>query len=234
MKKKLEVCIDNSNGIGACVIGKVDRIELCSSLTEGGLTPSVELMQEASLLKIPVRVMIRPKSESFHYSSSDIKSMCNDIDIVRSFGFEGVVFGATKNDDRLDQLSLKILCDYATGLKKTLHRAIDSISDPIGAVDLAVDLGFDFILSSGGAENAEKGLSVLKEMYKRANGNIEIMPGSGVNISNAKKIAFEGGFKWLHSSCSSQIQINSKQEQIENYSSYTDSKKIINLRNAIN
>ena len=234
MKKKLEVCIDNSNGIEACVIGKVDRIELCSSLTEGGLTPSVELMREASLLKIPVRVMIRPKSDSFHYSSSDIQSMCNDIDIVRSFGFEGVVFGATKNDDRLDQLSLKILCDHATGLKKTLHRAIDSISDPIGAVDLAVDLGFDFILSSGGAENAEKGLSVLKEMNKRANGNIEIMPGSGVNISNVKKIAFEGGFKWFHSSCSSQIQNNSKQEQIETYASYTDSKKIISLRNAIN
>ena len=234
MKKKLEVCIDNSNGIGACVIGKVDRIELCSSLTEGGLTPSVELMREASLLKIPVRVMIRPESDSFHYSSSDIQRMCNDIDIVRSFGFEGVVFGATKNDDRLDQLSLKKLCDHAAGLKKTLHRAIDSISDPIGAVDLAVDLGFDFILSSGGAENAEKGLSVLKEMNKRANGNIEIMPGSGVNISNAKKIAFEGGFKWFHSSCSSQIQNNSKQEQIETYSSYTDSKKIISLRNAIN
>ena len=71
-------------------------------------------------------------------------------------------------------------------------------------------------------------------MNKRANGNIEIMPGSGVNISNAKKIAFEGGFKWLHSSCSSQIQNNSKQEQIETYSSYTDSKKIISLRNAIN
>ena len=118
MKKKLEVCIDNSNGIEACVIGKVDRIELCSSLINGGLTPSLQLMREASLLKIPVRVMIRPKSDNFQYSSTDLERMCNDIDIVRSFGFEGVVFGATKNDDRLDQLSLKILCIMQLALRK--------------------------------------------------------------------------------------------------------------------
>ena len=138
MIKKLEVCIDNSNGIKACIHDKADRIELCSSLVKGGLTPSIELMHETSLLKIPVRVMIRPKSDNFHYSSSDIERICNDIDIVRSFGFEGVVLGAIINDDRLDQLLLKKLCNHATGLKKTLHRAIDTISDPVKAVDIAV------------------------------------------------------------------------------------------------
>ena len=127
MKKKLEVCIDNSNGIEACVIGKVDRIELCSSLTEGGLTPSVELMREASLLKIPVRVMIRPKRESFHYSSSEIQSMCNDIDIVRSFGFEGVVFGATKNDiSRSEALFDAKRADLSSTILNLIYRSVVS------------------------------------------------------------------------------------------------------------
>ena len=226
MKTKIEICIDDLNGIEACVIGKADRIELCSSLEEGGLTPSIELMQQASSCKLPIRVMIRPQSDSFHYSSSEVERMCNDIDIVRSFGFEGVVFGATLNDNRLDQELLKLLCEHATGLKKTLHRAIDSISDPLSAVD--------FILSSGGAKDAEQGLKVLKKMSERANGDIEIMPGSGINILNAKKIALEGCFKWIHSSCSSRIQNSSLEGSFKTLRSYTDSKKIISLRDAVN
>ena len=224
MATKLEVCIDNLAGLEACIEGNADRIELCSSLIQGGLTPTVELMKQASESKIPLRIMVRPKSGNFHYSSSDLDQMKKDIDMAHSFGFEGVVFGATLSNGCIDQAILEKLVEHASELKKTLHRAIDTISKPVSAVKIATDLGFDCILSSGGAKTAHDGLSVLKEMHTKALGKIEIMPGSGVNPENAQKIAMSSNFNWIHSSCSGTF---------EN-SSFTDSNKIISIKNEIN
>ena len=224
MATKLEVCIDNLAGLEACIEGNADRIELCSSLIQGGLTPTVELMKQASESKIPLRVMVRPKSGNFHYSPSDLDQMKKDIDMAHSFGFEGVVFGATLSNGCIDQAILEKLVEHASELKKTLHRAIDTISKPVSAVKIATDLGFDCILSSGGAKTAHDGLSVLKEMHTKALGKIEIMPGSGVNPENAQKIAMSSNFNWIHSSCSGTF---------EN-SSFTDSNKIISIKNEIN
>ena len=224
MKTKLEVCIDNLAGLDACIKGNTDRIELCSSLIHGGLTPETDLMKHASNVAIPVRMMIRPKSGNFHYSSTDLKQMKNDIDMARSFGFEGVVFGAILVNGSIDQTFLEKLVTHAFGLKKTLHRAIDAISDPVGAVNTAINLGFDCILSSGGFDTANEGLLVLKEMHSMALGKIEIMPGSGVNPENAQKIAKSSNFNWLHSSCSSLLENRP----------FTDANKIISIKNEIN
>ena len=224
MATKLEVCIDNLAGLEACIEGNADRIELCSSLIQGGLTPTVELMKQASESKIPLRIMVRPKSGNFHYSPSDLDQMKKDIDMAHSFGFEGVVFGATLSNGCIDQAILEKLVEHASELKKTLHRAIDTLSKPVSAVKIATDLGFDCILSSGGAKTAQDGLSVLKEMHTKALGKIEIMPGSGVNPENAQKIAMSSNFNWIHSSCSGTF---------EN-SSFTDSNKIISIKNEIN
>ena len=224
MITKLEVCIDNLAGLEACIKGNADRIELCSSLIHGGLTPETDLMKHASNAKIPVRVMVRPKSGNFHYSSQDLRQMKDDIDMARSFGFEGVVFGATLVNGSIDQTFLEKLIIHSFGLKKTLHRAIDTISDPVGAVNIAINLGFDCILSSGGFDTANEGLLVLKEMHSIALGKIEIMPGSGINSENAQKIAKSSNFNWLHSSCSSLL---------EN-SPFTDANKIISIKNEIN
>ena len=224
METKLEVCIDNLAGLEACIKGNADRIELCSSLIHGGLTPETNLMRQASNVAIPVRMMIRPKSGNFHYSSTDLKQMKNDIDMARSFGFEGVVFGAILVNGSIDQTFLEKLVTHAFGLKKTLHRAIDTISDPVGAVNTAINLGFDCILSSGGFDKANEGLLVLKEMHSMALGKIEIMPGSGVNPENAQKIAKSSNFNWLHSSCSSLLENRP----------FTDANKIISIKNEIN
>ena len=224
MITKLEVCIDNLAGLEACIKGNADRIELCSSLIHGGLTPETDLMKHASNAKIPVRVMVRPKSGNFHYSSRDLRQMKDDIDMARSFGFEGVVFGATLVNGSIDQTFLEKLVTHAFGLKKTLHRAIDAISDPVGAVNTAINLGFDCILSSGGFDKANEGLLVLKEMHSMALGKIEIMPGSGVNPENAQKIAKSSNFNWLHSSCSSLLENRP----------FTDANKIISIKNEIN
>ena len=224
MSTKLEVCIDNIAGLEACIEGNADRIELCSFLTHGGLTPTIGLIKQASDSKIPLRIMVRPKSGNFHYSSSDLNQMKNDIDMARYFDFEGVVFGATLVNGEIDQAFLEKLVEHAFGLKKTLHRAIDSISHTVGAVEIATSLGFDCILSSGGAKTANDGLSVLKEMHSKALGKIEIMPGSGINPENAQKITLSSNFNWIHSSCSS----------IFENSPFTDSNKMISIKNEIN
>ena len=224
MKTKLEVCIDNLAGLDACIKGNADRIELCSSLIHGGLTPETDLMRHASNAAIPVRMMVRPKSGSFHYSSQDLRQMKDDIDMARAFGFEGVVFGATLVNGSIDKNFLEELITHALGLKKTLHRAIDTLSDPVGAVNIAINLGFDCILSSGGFDKANEGLLVLKEMHSIALGKIEIMPGSGVNPKNAQKIAKSSNYNWIHSSCSS----------LHENRSFTDANKIISIKNEIN
>ena len=113
MKTKLEVCIDNLAGLEACVKGNADRIELCSSLIHGGLTPKTDLMRNASNASIPVRMMVRSKKGNFHYSSQDLRQMKDDINMARSFGFEGVVFGATLVNGSIDQNFLEKLIKHA-------------------------------------------------------------------------------------------------------------------------
>ena len=237
MKTKLEVCIDSANGIEACLTGKADRIELCSSLHLGGLTPSIELMRLAANCTLPVHAMIRPKGGDFHFSYLDMLQMLADIDSARLAGLEGVVLGVTMKNGRIDEKALKILSDRASGMGKTLHRVVDSISNPVDAIEIAIGLGFDCILSSGGAEIAINGLRVLNKMQDKADGRIEIMPGSGINASNVEEIISNFKPNWVHSSCSSQFQNREELNELEfekNLTSFIDSKKIISLKNAIN
>ena len=119
MTSKLEVCIDSISGLEACINGKADRIELCSSLENGGLTPSDALMKLASETRIPCRVMIRPKKGSFVYSTEDLHQMIIDINKARSYNLEGVVFGATLKSGELDQMLLKELISHSHVFDKT-------------------------------------------------------------------------------------------------------------------
>jgi len=224
MTSKLEVCIDSISGLEACVNGNADRIELCSSLKYGGLTPSDELMKYASKINIPARVMIRPKKGNFVYSDEDLNQMLDDIDKARSYNLDGIVFGATLPNGELDEVFLKELISHSHGFKKTLHRAVDTIPNTIEAVEVAINLGFDTILSSGGSQTAIEGLEVLKAMLKKASGRIEIMPGSGINSQNIKAILTDCDFGWLHSSCS----IFSQNVKT------TDTQTIKEIKNAIN
>ena len=114
--------------------------------------------------------------------------MQSDIDMVRSFNIDGVVFCATLSNGSLDQDLLEELISYSVGFKKTLHRAVDTMPKTKDSVQIGIQLGFDTILSSGGKNTALEGLSVLSEMHKLASGKINIMPGSGVNSKSVKKI----------------------------------------------
>jgi len=200
----LEVCVDDLSGLEAAIEGGADRIELCSALALGGLTPSVGLMEIAATFDIPCNAMIRPRAGDFVYGDEELDIMLADIQAARNAGLAGVVLGASLSDGRLDRMVLDTLVKTATGLDLTLHRAFDLAPDIPSAVEIAAKLGFSRILTSGGAETAIKGMDGLKQALDAASGRISIMPGSGISVDNAAQF-LKLGVSEIHASCSSPV-----------------------------
>lgn len=199
----LEVCIDDAAGLAAAIAGGADRIELCSALALGGLTPTPGLIELARGCPVPVYAMIRPRAGDFVFGPADLSSMQADIDHVADAGLDGVVLGASRADGRLDETVLSTLCERAGGLGMTLHRAFDLVPDFIEGVDCAIDLGFERILTSGGRPTAIEGLDALEEIVDHARGRIAIMPGSGVKPGNVAELLRRLAVREVHASGSS-------------------------------
>ena len=201
MKPELEVCIDNLESLHLAVEGGADRIELCSSLALGGLTPSFGFMKKAAQLSsIPVYAMIRPRQGDFIFDAEDIECMLEDIEAASIAGLTGVVLGVTKSDGSLDMNTLEKLTQKAKSLNlgMTLHRAIDVSPDYKLALEQAIQLGFERVLTSGLAPTAESGLAVLEDMVQLAKGRIDIMAGAGVNAENASLLLQSSKVNALH------------------------------------
>ena len=198
----LEVCVDTIEGAWIAAENGADRIELCTALSEGGLTPSAGFMTAASRLPVPVFAMIRPRSGGFQYSDAEKALMLRDIQTAEQAGLAGIAIGATSEQHELDSRFLSTAL-AGTKLPATLHRAFDTLRDPLAGVEEAVSLGFERILTSGQAEKAEQGLDVLESVASRASGRISIMAGSGVSEENAARILKVSAVNELHASCSS-------------------------------
>ena len=198
----LEVCVEDAAGLRAAVDGGADRIELCSALSVGGLTPSPGLMALAGKVDIPVYAMIRPRPGDFVFDAGDIDVMRVEIDAAQSAGLAGVVLGASRPDGSLDSETLRVLVDHAHGLGLTLHRAFDLVPDFAEAVEIAVDLGFERILTSGGAKRAPDAVDALAAVIADAKGRISIMPGSGVTLETVGGLLSRLSVTEVHSSCS--------------------------------
>ncbi len=199
---QLEVCVDDAAGLAAAIEGGADRIELCSALALGGLTPSAGLMAQASTAPIPVYAMIRPRAGDFVFSETEVAMMGVEIDAARAAGLAGVVLGANLADGRLDMATLQRLAARANGMGLTLHRAFDLTPDFQAALDSAVALGFERILTSGGAKTAPEGLEELVGIVKNAAGRISIMPGSGLTQATVGDLLDRLPVFEVHSSCS--------------------------------
>ena len=198
----LEVCVDTIEGLEAAIRGGADRIELCSALALGGLTPSSGMMTIASSKNIACFAMIRPRAGAFVYRDNELDCMIRDIEVAREAGLEGVVLGASLPDGRLDRKVLERLVRSAGGMKKTLHRAFDLVPNLSDAIELAVDLGFERILTSGRAKTAIDGLDDLKMAVELAAGRINIMPGSGITAKTVGTIIDALKATEVHASCS--------------------------------
>jgi len=200
----LEVCVDDALGLYEAVVGGADRVELCSALALGGLTPSPGLMEIAAGSGVPCYPIIRPRSGSFCFDEAEVSAICADIRAVRAYGLPGVVLGASRSDFRLDVLALEQMIMAAGDMDLTLHRCIDLCPDVTEAVEEAVGLGFSRILTSGGATTAAKGVGRIAQMITVAAGRISIMPGSGVSVETWAALA-PLGVTEVHASCASPL-----------------------------
>ena len=198
---KIEVCVDTPDGIATCNTAGIDRIELCSALGLGGLTPSAGLMRQAGQGAVPAHAMIRPIAGDFVLTDRVLQTMLGDIEAAKQAGLAGIVTGAITGDRKLDVPRLRQLIAAADGLEVTLHRAIDLCADQCDAVSIAVDLGVTRILTSGGATAAVAGRHVIANMVKRAAGQVQIMPGAGVTPANVRQLVIETGVNDVHGSC---------------------------------
>jgi copper homeostasis protein len=202
MTPLLEICVDTLSGLNAAIDGGADRIELCAALSEGGLTPSRGFMALAAETDVPVRAMIRPRGGDFTYSDGELAIMRADIAAAAEANLAGVVFGANQADGALDLAALEDLCRQAQdfGLETALHRSFDLTPDPSVALDAAIALGFDTVLTSGGAASAPEGVARLQALAAQAAGRIEILAGGGVRADTAEGL-LRAGLLSLHASC---------------------------------
>lgn len=197
----LEVCIDNAAGLQACIEEAAHRIELCSALELGGLTPSAGFIRLAAMSSIPVYALIRPRSGDFCFNSREIDIMREDINSAKNAGLAGVVIGISDQHGELNYKAMRQLCVAAGAMNKTLHRVIDTLNNPLDAMEQAIDLGMNHILSSGGAPSVKDGVAILSKMHQQADGRIDIIAGAGLTPALVPMIYEETGITSFHSSC---------------------------------
>jgi len=196
----LEIAVDSITGLDNAVRGGAQRIELCAALDIGGLTPTIGLMAVAAEAPVPVYAMIRPRAGHFVFDAREEEVMLADIQAARSVGLAGVVVGASLTDNRLDTEMLARLIAVAEDLGVTLHRAFDLVPDMDAALEQAVELGFERILSSGGQPKAMDGADVLKRLVEKAGDRLSVMPGSGIRAGNVREIVARSGAREVHAS----------------------------------
>ena len=202
------MCVETVAGLQAAVKGGADRVELCSALSVGGLTPPASLIRVAAAAPLPVHLLARPNAGGFVYGPAEQALIADDIRTASDAGLAGVVIGASTDQRTLDIAVLahwvrhaRMLGD-ARGkpLSMTLHRAFDLVPDAMVALEDSVTLGFDRILTSGCMPHAIDGLATLAALHRRAAGRITILAGSGVSTYTAPAI-LATGIHELHASC---------------------------------
>lgn len=233
----LEVCVDTAAGLRAAHAGGADRIELCAALELGGTTPTAGLMALAAEMGVTARVMIRPRAGDFVFNADDMDMMRADIAAAANLGLEGVVLGANRPDGSLDLDMLRTLVAESQGLRKTLHRAFDLVPDIAEAVEQAVALGFDTILTSGRAASAPAGLDDLILTQSVAAGRITIMAGAGISADNVGAILAAVPVGAIHGSCSTPVEGDSDPARRLGFVSpgrrRTDAKRVATLKTAM-
>ena len=195
-----EACVDNiQDAINAFKKG-ADRIEFCSNLDEDGLTPSnYDLISLKKSISIPVRVMVRPHSNSFNYNDDDLIQMKETIEFCKNQKFDGVVFGCLDDNNELDLKKIKYLADFAKPLNVIIHKAIDLTSSPLNSLKKLLEIdNVNGVLSSGGFETAELGTEVLKKMINISPNEFEIISAGKITNQNFKILHEKIDGKFYH------------------------------------
>lgn len=198
-KPLIELCVEGIDGFLAAQEAGADRVELCASLVEGGLTPSLATIRAAvKAARIPVHVIIRPRGGDFLYSETEFDTMVEDIRALRAEGVSGVVIGCLTPDGRIDEARTKTLVEAAQPMSVTCHRAFDMTADAGEALEALIRCGVARVLTSGQRDTALEGLDILKIANEQAAGRIVIMGCGALDANNIQTVRDGAGLSELH------------------------------------
>ena len=195
----VEVCVDSLESAIAAERGGANRVELCASLVEGGVSPSAGLIATArQRISIGLHVMIRPRAGDFYYGADEFEVMRRDVLMAKQLGAEGVVFGILDADANVDIQRTRALVDLARPLKVTYHRAFDMSADLFRSLEQVTETGADRILTSGGAQTALAGAATLRRLMEQAGKRAVIMACGGINDKNVQAVVEETAVREIH------------------------------------
>lgn len=195
----IEICVEGIDGLAAAQAAGADRVELCASLLEGGLTPSMGVIKQAmAVAMIPFHVIVRPRGGDFLYSELEFLTMLDDVRACRELGVAGVVVGCLTPDGRIDEARMTELTEAARPMKVTCHRAFDMTRDPEEAIEALVRSGVDRVLTSGQRDTALEGIEILKRTHDAAKGRIVIMACGALDESNITEVLARSEADELH------------------------------------
>lgn len=200
MNTMLEVIVTTVEDAIIAEAGGADRLELCVSMDEGGVTPSLgKIKNVISAVDIPVYVMLRPHGNSFHYTEEDFSVMLDDLRVIQLFGAKGVVFGGLTFENRIDHIILKDMLPHCEGLGVTFHRAFDEAEDQLEALkQIAKHQPITRILTAGGPGKAPDQIEQIEKLLRATEDYpFELLIGSGVTPANAQQF-LDIGAKELH------------------------------------
>lgn len=198
-KVLLEICCGSVDDALEAEAGGADRVELCSALFLGGLTPSLGALVEAKRrISIPVVFMARPRSGGFCYSETEMAAMERDTELAVAHGADAVVFGILTGDGRVDVARSKRIRRLAGDRQTVFHRAFDVTPDPYRALDELVDLGVTRILTSGQRDTVVEGLDLIRRLVDYAGQRIQILPGGGIKPHQVDEIVARSGCGQIH------------------------------------
>ncbi|MFB8088843.1 copper homeostasis protein CutC [Streptomyces sp. NPDC055992] len=191
----LEIAVTSPAGARAARENGADRVELCTALELGGLTPSAALVEAAAAEGLPVQVLVRCRPGDFVHDAEEIALMAAEVRSVIASGASGVVIGALTADGALDTEAVARLADAARAsgrpVEVTLHRAVDQSADPVATAALLPSLGLTRVLTSGGAPAAAEGLATIAAMAAAAP-EVEVMAGGGIRLADIPALASAG------------------------------------------
>lgn len=197
----LEVAANSVASALAAQAGGAGRIELCTALELGGLTPSHgEIARVREEVKLPLYVLIRPRAGDFLYSEDERATMRRDIEACGALGCDGVVLGALDAEGDVDMECCSELVMAAGRMAVTFHRAFDLVRDPARALEDIVALGAERILTSGGKPSALEGVAQIRASMAQAGNRLVVMPGAGITPENIAQVALLTGAQELHAS----------------------------------
>ncbi len=195
----VEVCVEGVDGLLAAQSAGADRVELCASLIEGGITPSLGTVRTAlDLATVPFHVIVRPRGGDFLYSEAEFHSMLADVEALRDAGVAGVVVGCLTADGDIDEARMAALVAAASPLAVTCHRAFDMARDPTAALEALVRCRVGRVLTSGQRDTAVEGAALLAALVKQAAGRITILGCGALDAGNIAQVLRATGLTELH------------------------------------